>query len=86
MSQPVPTTPQSSTKATWALVCAIASLVIPYAWFIPAIAAIILGTSARAEIRAAQGTITGDGRARAAVIIGAISLVLGLIVVIYLVS
>lgn len=86
MAQPVPTTPQSSTKATWALVSAIVSLFVPYVWFILAIAAIFLGRSARAEIQAAQGAITGDGRARAAVIIGAISLVLGLIVLIFLVK
>lgn len=70
---------QTSSKATISLVCSIVSLVLPYVWFILAIVAIVLGNSARKEIAQAPGALTGDGRAKAAVIIGWISLVLGLI-------
>lgn len=71
--------PQTSSKATVALACSIVSLLLPYVWFILAIVAIVMGNSARKEIAHAAGALTGEGRAKASVIIGWISLVLGLI-------
>lgn len=84
MHDPATAPARVSTKATTSLVCSIISLFLPYFWFILAIAAIVLGGSARTEIAQSGGSLAGDGRAKAAVTIGWISLVLGLIVTIAL--
>lgn len=81
MHDPATAPARVSTKATTSLVCSIISLFLPYFWFI---LAIVLGGSARMEIAQSGGSLTGDGRAKAAVTIGWISLVLGLIVTIAL--
>lgn len=75
---------QQSGKATLALVLAIVSLVLPYVWFILAIAAIVVARTAQTEITQSGGRILGARRARTAAIIGWISLVLGLLATIAL--
>jgi hypothetical protein len=72
-------------KATAALVCGIVGLfVCP---IILSIVAIVLGTTAQKEIQASGGALTGEGMARAGVILGIIGIVLGVLwVVVYLAS
>lgn len=70
---------RASGKALTSLICAIISLVVPYLWFVLAIVAIFVGNAARKEISQSGGRLSGDGKAKAGVIIGFISLVLGLI-------
>ncbi|GAC58073.1 hypothetical protein GOHSU_29_00560 [Gordonia hirsuta DSM 44140 = NBRC 16056] len=84
MTEPTTGAPIQSTKATLALVLAIVSLVMPYVWFILAIAAIALARVAQTEIMQSGGRVLGAGRARAAAIVGWIGLAGGLFVTIAL--
>jgi len=63
-----PASAPTNSNATIALVCAIVAWVI--CPFIPAIAAVILGRKAQNEIASSGGTQSGEGLAKAAVIIG----------------
>jgi hypothetical protein len=66
----MPTGPQTSGKAIAALVCTIAAF--PFWCFvgIPAIVGLFLASSAKKEIRASGGRLTGEGMVTAAQILG----------------
>ena len=64
-------------KALWSMILGILSLVC--LGLIAGIPAIILGSSAKKEIAAAQGAQTGSGMAQAGVITGIISIVLSIL-------
>jgi len=75
--------PKTETKAIIALVCAIASwVVLP---LLPAIAALMIGSSARREIRASGGWLTGDGLVTAAKVIAWANIVLCVLAVVLIV-
>ena len=63
-------------KASASLVFGIIAFVLQFVavGFIPGIAAIIIGYKARSEIRASHGGQAGDGKAKAAVILGWVSI------------
>ena len=70
---------QTESKAIIALVCAIASWVVfP---LLPAIAALMIGKTARQEIERSGGRLTGDGMVTAAKVIAWVNIVLSLLVV-----
>ncbi len=73
-------TPQTSQKALWSMILGILGLVC--CGLFAGIPALILGNSARKEIAASGGALSGDGMAKAGVIMGWIAIalsVLGLI-------
>lgn len=73
-------TPQTSQKALWSMILGILGLVC--CGLFAGIPALILGNSARKEIAASGGALSGDGMAKAGVILGWIAIalsVLGLI-------
>jgi len=75
--------PQTNQKALWSMILGILSLVC--CGLLAGIPALILGNSAQKEIAASGGMQTGEGMAKAGVILGWISValsVLGLIFVI----
>jgi hypothetical protein len=75
--------PKTESKAIVALVCAIASWVaFP---LLPAIAALMLGSSARREIEASGGWLTGDGLVTAAKVIAWANIVLCVLAVVFIV-
>ena len=72
--------PKTESKAIIALVCAIGSWVLfP---LLPAIAALMVGKSARRDIEASGGWLTGDGLVTAAKVIAWANIVLCLLVVV----
>jgi hypothetical protein len=73
--------PQTSPKATWALVTGIIALVMGCCGVLGlvGIASVVLGVQARRDIAASQGRLTGDGAALAGIILGAIGAVSGLV-------
>ena len=73
---------KTSSKATTALVLGIASLVLFCLGisFLLGIAAIVVGLSARKQIRTSQGRLSGDGLALGGIITGAIGTLIGLAV------
>lgn len=81
--------PQQNQKALWSLILGIAGLVC--CGLFTGIPAWIIGRQAKAEIAASAGTQTGEGMAKAGVILGIISVVLSVLglllwVVIFLVA
>jgi hypothetical protein len=66
--------PPTNTLAIWSLVAGVAAWVgIP---LIPALLAVILGHMARSQIRHSNGAETGDGLARAGLVLGYVNLIL----------
>ena len=76
--------PQSNQKAMWALILGVLGLVCcgPFT----GVPAIILGKSAQQEVAASAGAQSGDGMARAAVVLGWISIALTVLLVILVVG
>lgn len=72
--------PRNSPKALWSLILGILGLV--FCGIFAGIPALILGSSARKEIAASQGALTGDGMAKAGVILGWISVALTVVAII----
>ena len=70
-------------KATAALITGITTLVLSWCCGLGVlgVVAVVLGIRGRAEVRASQGTQTGDGLALAGIITGAIAVVIGLVVI-----
>ena len=81
---PAPAVPQTSGKAVGALVSSILGLTT--CLFVGQIIGLVLGYSARREIRASNGRLTGDGLATAGIVIGWIGLAIDLFVVVLLVA
>jgi putative exporter of polyketide antibiotics len=69
--------PRTNTKATWALVLGILSLVC--CGLFAGIPAIILGNMAKSEIDASGGSQTGRGMAQAGLVLGIIGLALSVV-------
>ncbi|ALG84065.1 DUF4190 domain-containing protein [Gordonia phthalatica] len=81
MNNPAPTQ-QKSTTALVALILSIVSFVVfP---FILSIAGLVVGYRAKKEIAASGGRLSGGEQAKWAVILGWISLIWGIIAIIYL--
>lgn len=72
---------QNKTLAIISLVCGILSLIC-CSWFIPGIAAIVLGFIARSKANNDPQNYAGGGMALAGIITGGISIVLGIIVIV----
>lgn len=73
--------PQQNQKALWAMILGILSIVC--CGIFAGIPALILGNSAKNEIAASQGLQTGEGMAKAGVILGWISIALSIVGVIF---
>lgn len=73
--------PQQNQKALWAMILGILSIVC--CGIFAGIPALILGNSAKNEIAASGGMQTGDGMAKAGVILGWISIALSIIGLIF---
>ncbi len=73
-----PTAPETSGKATASMVCGILSLVC--FGFLTGIPAVILGHISKSEIKNSAGRLKGDGMATAGLILGYISIAIGLII------
>lgn len=74
--------PRNSSKAVAALVVGIVSPVLGLCCAflgLVGIAAVVLGRSARREIAASGGMLTGEGMARAGVVLGIVGCVVGLV-------
>jgi hypothetical protein len=78
---PAGTAAQNKTLAIVSLVCGILSLIC-CSWFIPGIAAIVMGFIARSKANSDPANYGGAGLALGGIITGALSLVLGVIVII----
>jgi hypothetical protein len=78
---PAGTAGQNKTLAIVSLVCGILSLIC-CSWFIPGIAAIVMGFIARSKANSDPANYGGAGLALGGIITGALSLVLGVIVII----
>jgi hypothetical protein len=76
---------QNKTLAIISLVLGILSLIC-CSWFVPGIAAIVLGFIARSKAKSDPATYGGEGLALAGIITGGISVVLGVIVIILYVA
>jgi hypothetical protein len=72
---------ENKTLALISLICGILSLIC-CSWFIPGIAAIVLGVVARSKAKENPAEYGGAGLALGGIITGAISLVLGIIIII----
>lgn len=72
---------ENKTLAIISLVCGILSLIC-CSWFIPGIAAIVLGVMARSKAKSNPGEYGGEGLALGGIITGGISLVLGVIIIV----
>jgi len=72
---------ENKTLAIISLVCGILSLVC-CSWFIPGIAAIVLGVVARNKAKSSPGEYGGEGLAMGGIITGGISVLLGILVII----
>lgn len=75
--------PQTNQKAVWALILGILSIVA--CGLLAGIPALIVGGSARKEIAASGGAQTGDGMAKAGVILGWISVAFTVVAVLFLI-
>ena len=73
--------PQQSGKAIASMICSIAGLMM--CLFVGQIIGIVLGYSARNEIRASQGMLTGEGFATAGIIIGWIGIGIDILLVLF---
>ncbi|MGW0038172.1 DUF4190 domain-containing protein [Gordonia sp. NPDC003376] len=90
-----PVSPPNNSKATTSMICGIAGLALSVAgccflfvFFVPmalGITAIVTGMKARTEIEASQGREGGSGMAMAGIITGAISVVLGIVALVFLI-
>ncbi|NDK88695.1 DUF4190 domain-containing protein [Gordonia desulfuricans] len=90
-----PVSPPNNSKATASMICGIAGVVFSVAgccfalvFFVPmalGIVALVTGIKARTEIEASQGREGGSGMAMAGIITGAISVVLGVVALVYLI-
>lgn len=69
--------PQQNQKAMWSMILGILGLIC--CGFLAGIPAVILGNAARKEILAAGGAQTGEGMAKAGVILGWIAIALGVL-------
>ena len=72
---------QNKTLAIISLVSGIASLIC-CSWFLPGIAAVVLGVIARGKAKSNPAEYGGAGMALAGIITGSISIVMGIIVLI----
>jgi hypothetical protein len=79
--QPAMVDGQNKTLAIISLICGIASLIC-CSWFLPGIAAVVLGFIARGKAKSNPAEYGGAGMALAGIITGGISLVMGVIVII----
>lgn len=77
--------PQTNQKALWSMILGILSLVTCCGLF-GGIPALILGNFAQKEIAASGGMQTGEGMAKAGVILGWISVALSVIVLIFVIA
>jgi hypothetical protein len=77
----------TNSKATASLITGITTLVLSWCCGLGVlgIVAVVLGIRGRAEVRASQGTQTGDGLALAGIITGAVAVVIGLAVIVLIV-
>jgi len=73
--------PQTNQKAMWSMILGIVSIVC--CGIFAGIPALILGSSAKNEITASGGMQTGEGMAKAGVILGWISIALSILGVIF---
>ena len=69
--------PQQNKKALWSMILGILGLVC--CGFFTGVPALIIGNQAKQEIAASGGTQTGEGMAKAGVILGIIAIVFGII-------
>lgn len=76
--------PQTNQKALWSMIVGLVSLV--FCGIVLGIVAIVLGSSARKEIAASGGMQTGEGMAKAGVILGAIGIVVTIGVVVFVLT
>lgn len=72
---PVPA--RTSAKAVWSLLLSI--LAVGCFWIFTGIPAILLGLSAKRDIRQSQGRLSGDGLATAGIVLGALSFVFSML-------
>jgi hypothetical protein len=70
---------RGNSKALWGMICGIVGVL--FCGIILGIVAIVLGNQAKSEIAASQGTQTGEGQAKAAVILGIVDLVLSVLLI-----
>ncbi len=80
--------PRTNTKAVVALVIGVLSPILGLCCFLfglAGIAAIVVGRQARTEIAGSGGTQSGEGMAKAGVILGAIGTVIGLLSIVWVV-
>jgi hypothetical protein len=76
--------PQTNQKALWSMILGILSIVA--CGLLAGVPALILGSSAKKEIAAAQGAQTGEGMATAGVILGWISVAISVVVLLFFVG
>ncbi len=77
--------PQQSGKAVASLICSIAGLFM--CLFVGQIIGLVLGYGAKRDIEASQGRLTGEGLAKAGIIIGWVGIGIdGLLVLIWLIA
>jgi hypothetical protein len=69
--------PQQNQKALWSMILGILGVVC--CGFLAGIPAVILGNNARREVQASGGAQTGEGMAKAGVILGWIAIALGVL-------
>ncbi|HSJ21452.1 MAG TPA: DUF4190 domain-containing protein [Nocardioidaceae bacterium] len=77
-------TPQTNQKALWSMILGILSIVA--CGLLAGVPALILGSSAKKEIAAAQGAQTGEGMATAGVVLGWISVAISVVVLLFFVG
>jgi putative exporter of polyketide antibiotics len=76
--------PQTNQKALWSMILGILGIVC--CGIFAGIPALILGNSAKKEIAASGGAQTGDGMAKAGVILGWISIALSILGIIFVIA
>lgn len=77
--------PQQSGKAVASLICSLAGLFMCF--FVGQIIGLVLGYGAKREIEASRGRLTGEGLAKAGIIIGWVGIGIdGLLVLIWLIA
>jgi len=77
-------TPQTNQKALWSMILGILGIVC--CGIFAGIPALILGNSAKKEIAASGGAQTGDGMAKAGVILGWISIAFSILGIIFVIA